>query len=159
MCCFHNKTEIEIMQGLNQRSRTREENAHCQQIVYQKYLQIYISFSWDSDATQFQKYCTYSLPNWASKKCFQRLLFLTASRRVSCGPKSTIKKSLKANLPISVKKARCECWARQVVLLVEFSNGGKGPLDLSPSKMDWLLLTANSFKKTFKRRTASSIKH
>ena len=43
MCCFHNKTEIEIMQGLNQ---LEEENAPlCQQIVYQKYLQIYISFA------------------------------------------------------------------------------------------------------------------
>ena len=44
MCCFHNKTEIEIMQGLNQLEEL--ENAPlCQQIVYQKYLQIYISFA------------------------------------------------------------------------------------------------------------------
>ena len=64
MCCFHNKTEIEIMQGLNQLEEL--ENAPlCQQIVYQKYLQIYISFAWDSDckATSFKvlfaSHCTF----------------------------------------------------------------------------------------------------
>ena len=61
MCCFHNKTEIEIMQGLNQLEEL--ENAPlCQQIVYQKYLQIYISFAWDSDATSFKvlfAHCTF----------------------------------------------------------------------------------------------------